>query len=96
MSFARHELTGLRPVHQWAAAVVALLATALVPQSVSAQSSSDCLYNDAHVHVVWAPLWQELGPELTRKVSRENSVRVFDQSKRNICAWEARNNAPIR
>jgi len=45
---------------------------------------------------VWAPLWQELGPELTGKVSRENYVRVFDQSKKNIRDWEARNNAPIR
>jgi hypothetical protein len=45
---------------------------------------------------VWAPLWQELGPELTREVSRDNYVRVFDQSKKNIRAWEARNNAHIR
>ena len=41
---------GLRAL-QHAAAVVALLAPALVPQPASAQSSRECLYNDAHVHV---------------------------------------------
>ena len=45
---------------------------------------------------VWAPLWEELGPELTRKISKENYVRIFDQSKRNIRSWEAKNGAPIR
>ena len=45
---------------------------------------------------VWAPLWQELGPDLTRKVCKENYARVFDRSKRNIRAWEAKNAAPVR
>jgi hypothetical protein len=44
----------------------------------------------------WAPLWQELGPELTARVCKTNYARVFDASKRNIRAWEARNGAPIR
>jgi hypothetical protein len=45
---------------------------------------------------VWAPLWKELGPELTRQVTRENYVRIFDRSRQNIRAWEAKNNTPIR
>src|SRR5262245_29528719 len=42
------------------------------------------------------PLWQEIGPELTRKVCKENYARVFDESKRNIRAWEKKNAEPIR
>jgi hypothetical protein len=45
---------------------------------------------------VWAPLWQELGPELTSRVCKENYARVFDESKKNIRAWEAKSAAPIR
>ncbi len=45
---------------------------------------------------VWAPLWQELGPELTRRVAKENYARVFDQSRKNMRAWEAKNAAPVR
>ena len=45
---------------------------------------------------VWAPLWQEVGPELTGRVCKENYARVFDESKKNIRAWEAKNAAPIR
>jgi hypothetical protein len=45
---------------------------------------------------VWAPLWQELGPELTSRVCKENYVRVFDQSKKNIRAWESKNGVSIR
>jgi len=44
----------------------------------------------------WAPLWQELGPELTARVCKENYARIFDQSKKNIRVWEAKNGAPIR
>ena len=36
----------------------------------------------------WAPLWKELGPEPTRQVTRENYVRIFDQSRKNMRAWE--------
>jgi hypothetical protein len=43
----------------------------------------------------WSPLWEELGPELTRRVCKENYARVFDQSKMNIRAWEAKNGAPV-
>jgi Amidohydrolase len=45
---------------------------------------------------VWEPLWRELGPELTRKICKENYARVFDESKKNIRAWEAKNGAPVR
>lgn len=37
---------------------------------------------------VWNPLWQEIGPELTRQVAQENYLRLFDQSRRNMRAWE--------
>ena len=36
----------------------------------------------------WDPLWKELGPELTRQVARENYARIFDESRRNMRAWE--------
>jgi hypothetical protein len=45
---------------------------------------------------VWAPLWEALGPELTRKVARDNYVKIFDESKRNMRAWETRHPDPIR
>ena len=45
---------------------------------------------------VWAPLWQELGPEQTRRVCKENYASVFDRSRANIRAWEAKNAAPVR
>jgi len=37
---------------------------------------------------VWGPLWRELGPTLTRQVARENYIRIFDQSRSNMRAWE--------
>jgi len=37
---------------------------------------------------VWKPLWKELGPDLTRQVAKENYLRLFDQSRKNIRAWE--------
>ena len=37
---------------------------------------------------VWEPLWRELGPALTQHVLKDNYVRIFDQSKRNMRAWE--------
>lgn len=36
---------------------------------------------------VWAPLWKEIGPELTRRMARDN-VRIFDESRKNMRAWE--------
>lgn len=37
---------------------------------------------------VWEPLWKELGPALTRQVARDNYIRIFDESRRNMRAWE--------
>jgi len=37
---------------------------------------------------VWEPLWKDLGPALTRQVTQENYVRLFDQSRANIRTWE--------
>lgn len=37
---------------------------------------------------VWDPLWKEIGPELTRRVTRDNYVRIFDESRKNMRAWE--------
>jgi hypothetical protein len=37
---------------------------------------------------VWEPLWKEIGPELTRQVAKENYIRLFEQSRRNMRAWE--------
>jgi hypothetical protein len=37
---------------------------------------------------VWNPLWQELGPALTRQVAQENYIRIFDASRKNMRAWE--------
>ncbi len=39
-------------------------------------------------YAVWAPLWKELGPQLTQQVAKENYTRLFDQSRKNIRAWE--------
>jgi Amidohydrolase len=39
-------------------------------------------------YAVWAPLWKELGPQLTQQVAKENYIRLFDQSRKNIRAWE--------
>ena len=37
---------------------------------------------------VWAPLWKDLGPDLTRQVAKENYIQLFDQSRKNMRAWE--------
>jgi len=39
-------------------------------------------------YAAWDPLWKELGAEITRKVTKENYIRIFDQSRRNMRAWE--------
>ena len=36
----------------------------------------------------WEPLWKAIGPTLTMQVTRENYVRIFDQSRQNIREWE--------
>jgi hypothetical protein len=44
---------------------------------------------------VWEPLWNELGPELTRQVAIENYARLFDTSRKNMRAWEKAHPAKI-
>jgi hypothetical protein len=36
----------------------------------------------------WTPIWKEIGPELTRRVAKDNYIRIFDESRRNMRAWE--------
>ena len=38
---------------------------------------------------VWAPLWKDLGPDLTQRIAKENYIRLFDQSRKNMRTWEA-------
>lgn len=35
------------------------------------------------------PLWDALGPDVSRKVRVENSVRLFDGARAKVRAWEA-------
>jgi hypothetical protein len=37
---------------------------------------------------VWDPLWKELGPVLTSQVVKDNYIRIFNESRRNMRAWE--------
>ena len=36
----------------------------------------------------WDPLWKELGPALTSQVAKDNYIRIFDQSRKNMRSWE--------
>jgi hypothetical protein len=36
----------------------------------------------------WDPLWKEIGLELAHQVARDNYIRIFDESRRNMRAWE--------
>lgn len=37
---------------------------------------------------VWDTLWKEIGPALTPQVAKDNYIRIFDESRRNMRAWE--------
>ena len=37
---------------------------------------------------VWDPLWKEIGAELTHQVAKDNYTRIFDESRKNLRAWE--------
>ncbi len=39
----------------------------------------------------WAPVWQKLSPDASRKVRMGNYARVFDEGRRRVRAWEAAN-----
>jgi hypothetical protein len=43
----------------------------------------------------WTPLWKELGPDLTRRITRDNYVLLFDASRYNMRAWERAHVAKI-
>ena len=36
----------------------------------------------------WGPLWKEIGPALTAQVAKDNYIRILDESRRNMRAWE--------
>jgi hypothetical protein len=36
----------------------------------------------------WDPLWKEIGPALTRWIEKDNYLRIFDESRRNVRACE--------
>ena len=40
---------------------------------------------------MWAPVWQQLTPEASRKVRLGNYERIFDEARRRVRAWEAAN-----
>ncbi len=40
---------------------------------------------------MWAPVWQKLTPDASRKVRTGNYARVFDEGRRRVRAWEAAN-----
>jgi len=40
---------------------------------------------------MWAPVWQKLSPEASRKVRMGNYARLFDEGRRRVRAWEAAN-----
>jgi len=37
---------------------------------------------------VWGALWKELGPALTSQVAKDNYIRIFDESRKNMRRWE--------
>lgn len=37
---------------------------------------------------VWYPLWKEVGPALTRQEVKDNYIRIFDESRKNMRARE--------
>jgi predicted TIM-barrel fold metal-dependent hydrolase len=51
-----------------------------------APASAESYYR---VFDLWAPIWQRLTPETSRKVRIGNYERVFDQARRRVRAWEA-------
>ena len=41
------------------------------------------------VHDMWTPVWQALTPDARAKVKKGNYVRLFDEARRRVRAWEA-------
>lgn len=44
---------------------------------------------------IWQPVWDALGPDLTRRITVDNYARVWDRSRENIGAWVAKQ-PPLR
>ena len=40
---------------------------------------------------MWAPVWKQLTPEASLKVSRGNYERIFDAARKRVRAWEQAN-----
>ena len=40
---------------------------------------------------LWAPVWQRLTPEASRKIRNGNYQRIFDDGRRKVRAWEKAN-----
>jgi hypothetical protein len=40
---------------------------------------------------LWAPIWRLLTPEASEKIRRGNYVRLFDEARRRVRAWEKAN-----
>jgi hypothetical protein len=53
----------------------------------SDQGATSDWVNVEKSYEVWAPLWKELGPNLTQLVAKENYIRLFDQSRKSMRAW---------
>jgi predicted TIM-barrel fold metal-dependent hydrolase len=43
------------------------------------------------VYEMYAPLWQALTPEAKEKILKKNYERIFDEGRRRVRAWEAKN-----
>jgi hypothetical protein len=57
---------------------------------------SDCVapqstQNQLAVYEMYDPLWEALGPEVTRKICFENYERLFDAARVKVRAWEKAN-----
>jgi len=57
---------------------------------------SDCVApqsidNQLAVYEMYGPLWDALGPEITRKVCFDNYERLFDAARTKVRAWEKAN-----
>ena len=46
------------------------------------------------VYNMYAPLWKALNPETSEKIRKGNYVRLFDEGRRKVRAWEKANIQP--
>ena len=48
---------------------------------------------EAHfkVYEMYAPLWAQLTPEASEKVRKGNYIRLFDEARTKVRAWEKKN-----